>query len=52
MLVVDPLTTSEEMLLRIGTAIIAQNETQKKQAQLMSKEVGKEDASRRERWDQ
>ena len=31
-LVVDPLTTSEEMLLRIGTAIIARNETQKKQA--------------------
>ena len=31
-LVVDPLTTSEEMLLGMARAIIARNETQKKQA--------------------
>ena len=43
-LVVDPLTTSEEMLLGMARAIIARNETQKKQAELRSEEVGKEDA--------
>ena len=34
--VVDPLTTSEEMLLGMARAIIARNETQKKEAELMS----------------
>ena len=43
-LVVDPLTTSEEMLLGMARAIIARNETQKKQTELRSEEVGKEDA--------
>ena len=46
--VVDPLTTSEEMLLGMARAIIARNETQKKQAELMSKEVDKEDAEPKE----
>ena len=41
--VVDPLTTSEEMLLGMARAIIARNETQKKQAELLAKEVEKED---------
>ena len=41
--VVDPLTTSEEMLLGMAMAIIARNETQKKQAELISKDVEKED---------
>ena len=42
--VVDPLTTSEGMLLGMARAIIARNETQKKQVELRSKEVEKEDA--------
>ena len=45
---VDPFTTSEEMLLGMARAIIARNETQKKQAELRSKEVGKEDAEPKE----
>ena len=48
---VDPFTTSVEMLLGMARAIISRNETQKKQAKLRSKEVDKEDAGRRERWD-
>ena len=50
-LVVDPLTTSEEMLLGMARAIIARNETQKKQAELLSKKVRKKTLSRRERMD-
>ena len=42
--VVNPRTTSYDMLLRMARAIIARNETQKRQAELMSKEVEKEDA--------
>ena len=42
--VVDPLTTSGEMLLGMARAIIARNETQKKQAELLAKEVEKENA--------
>ena len=47
-LVVDPLTTSEEMLLGMARAIIARNETHNNQAELMSKEVEKEDVEPKE----
>ena len=46
--VVDQFTTLEEMLLRMAKAIIARNETQKKQAELMPKDVDKEDAEPKE----